>query len=167
MKTRKIYTVRLVRTDDINAFFRLINKNRLYLERFFSGELDFTRTREDTIVYLTHNVCEAERRNQFLFVIEEHGTENLIGSVQVKDLDTQKRKAEIGFYLDRSCKRKNVLARAVGEVVEFCFLSLIPGRHVAETNGFLSDGITYIHLQGKGDQVSHSLQYSLVNPAIQ
>lgn len=180
MTNRNAYIVRLVRQDDIYAYFRLIRNNQLRLTECFSEMLALTTTWMATSVYVTNSIQEAERNNQFLFVIEDILTNEMIGSIQVKMTDGSRRRAKIGYYIDAGFEGKGIAGRAVGEVVDFCFSAaklnklLVSmneknrrGRKVAEKNGFFLECILKdCHMATSGVTVD-LVQYGLVNPGMQ
>lgn len=172
--------VRLARAGDVAAYYRLMKDNCLLLDGFFLEDLPFTRTFQDTRLYLARVIHEAECNSRFVFVIEDHSSDRLIGSNQVRSLGRTARAAEIGYYLDREVTGKDILFRALGEVVNFCFYyrkinkllympreSNRPGRNIAERNGFSYDRITHLKWQGDNEAILHIMQYRLTNPTNQ
>jgi RimJ/RimL family protein N-acetyltransferase len=180
MGNRNAYIVRLVRIDDINDYFRLASNNRPALEGVDSELPSLTNTKEDTILYLAYCVSEAERNNEFVFVIEDLACKRIIGSVQVKMRGGMVRRAEMGYFADAGYGGREVLVRAVGEVVDFCWSTLRlnhlfiqlhennrKGRAVAEKNGFAFGGILKNCCLAGKEQTVNIAQYGLVNPSMQ
>jgi RimJ/RimL family protein N-acetyltransferase len=147
------YTVRLVTINDLQDYFALIDRNRRRLEDFFAGTVAITKTVESTKLHLEEVIRKNEDRQLFNFVIADDSTGRIIGSVQVKSIDWNIPKAELGYYIDEGYEGRGVITRATSLIIDYCFLELnmnklfirtheanLPSRKVAEKNGFRLEG---------------------------
>lgn len=148
------YKLRLVELDDLEAYHRLIEDNRKRLEDFFAGTVAQTTTLEDSRAHLTEVIRKNARKEFYSFVLTDDASDRLIASVQVKSLDWNVPKAELGYYIDAAYEGKGLVSRAVAVIVKYCFEQLqlnklyirahesnIASRKIAEHNGFRLEGV--------------------------
>jgi len=147
------YSIRLIEFSDLPAYFKLIDENRERLETFFAGTTAITRTLEETEIHLKDIINRNKDKNYFSFVVTDQSTGNLVASIQVKSLDWNVPKAELGYYIDRKYEGKGITTKALTKIIRFCFDDLqlnklyirtheenISSRKVAERNGFTLEG---------------------------
>src|SRR5687767_8143233 len=94
------FTIRLLTIEDLNPYFELVEKNRERLEDFFTGTVSRTRTIDDTRAFL-HDISErARNRTYFPYIIIENSTNNIVGFLDLKNIDWSIPKSEVGCYID-------------------------------------------------------------------
>jgi RimJ/RimL family protein N-acetyltransferase len=147
------YVIRQVTMEDLYDYFELIERNRGRLEDFFAGTVAVTKTLKDTRAHLSEVIEKAEKRNYFPFVIVDSSINKIIGSIQVKSLDWNIPKAELGYYIDEKYEGKGIVTGALSVIIDYCFNELklikvyirtheenVPSIKVAIKNGFVLEG---------------------------
>lgn len=115
------YEVRLLTFNDLDSYFLLVENNRKRLEDFFTGTVSRTKTLEDTKGFLTEIIQKKEDKIYYPFVIEDSNTKELVGFIDVKNIDWTIPKAELGCYTDEKYAGKGITSRAFSLVVNYCF----------------------------------------------
>jgi len=147
------YKIELLKPNETEAFFKLIDNNRRRLEDFFAGTVSKTGTLLETILY-----CEAiEKRivekSYFPYIISNKETNEFIGLVDVKNIDWYIPKAELGYFIDSAFEGKGIISKALGIVIGHLIethrfrklLARVGNKntgsiHVALKNGFQLEG---------------------------
>ncbi|GAA3590006.1 GNAT family protein [Flavivirga amylovorans] len=141
---------------DINEsenFFNLIDRNRSRLEDFFAGTVLKTKTLQDTIIYCQNIRDRVLEKSYFPFVINDLKTDTFIGLIDVKSIDWNIPKAEIGYFIDVDYEGQGVISKSLGLVIEYLsevyqFKKLLCRANssnigsiaVAKKNGFTLEG---------------------------
>ena len=105
-------------TLNSELFFNLIDKNRDRLEDFFAGTVSKTKTLEDTKSYCKIIDQKGKDKSYFPYIITNK-TDEFIGLVDVKNIDWNVPKAELGYFIDADYQGKGIITKAVGYVVDF------------------------------------------------
>jgi ribosomal-protein-serine acetyltransferase len=115
------FSIRLLTTEDQQEFFNLIDRNRRRLEVFFSGTVSKTKTLEDTKEYVTEIIKKAEQRIYlpFLFINTHDGS--LIGFIDIKNIDWNIPKGELGCFIDEAYANKGISTKALKVFTDYCF----------------------------------------------
>lgn len=135
-------------------FYNLINSNRMRLESYFAGTVKNTKTKEDTLSYCKL-IDEKVREKSYLpFTIINKENNSLIGFIDIKNIDWNVPKAEIGYFIDAGQEGKGIITKAVALIIEnlikeYNFKKLlcransenIGSIKVALKNGFELEGI--------------------------
>ena len=148
------YSIRILGAGDVEIFFGLIDRNRARLEAFFSGTVARTRTTADTEVYLAEILVKIENRTYLPFMIQDNATGSYVGFVDIKNIDWNIPKGELGFFIDSKYEGKNLSTRAFTIFTFYCFSHLgfnklflrthesnLSARRLAEKCGFEVEGI--------------------------
>ena len=148
------YSIKILRVGDLEIFFGLIDRNRARLEAFFSGTVARTRTIEDTKAYLAEILIKIENKTYLPFMIQDNDTGSFVGFVDIKNIDWNIPKGELGFFIDSKHEGKNLSTRAFTIFTSYCFSQLgfnklflrthesnISARRLAEKCGFEVEGI--------------------------
>jgi len=98
-------------------FFNLIDSNRTRLEDFFAGTVSRTKTLEDTINYCSVIEQKVKDKSYFPYIISNKNNA-FIGLIDIKNIDWNIPKAEIGYFIDSSYEGKGIISKALGSVVE-------------------------------------------------
>ena len=112
--------VRLIRSDDAEAYFALVSANRHQMEDFFADTLIHTATLADTLVFVADYIRQAEYGIQYLFVIEQ-ADKGIIGSLEVRHIHQETASGEIGFFVHQFEQHSIIMIRSLNFVAEFCF----------------------------------------------
>ena len=115
------FSIRLLTTEDQQEFFNLIDRNRPRLEAFFSGTVSKTRTLEETKEYVIEITKKAEERTYMPFLFINTTDNSLVGFVDIKNIDWNIPKGELGCFIDEKYANKGVATKALKVFTDFCF----------------------------------------------
>ena len=160
------YKIAPFNTQQSESFFKLIENNRERLEDFFAGTVSRTRTLKDTKKYCDNINQRVNDESYFPYIISNN-TGMFIGLIDVKNIDWNVPKAEIGYFIDFNYEGQGVISKALGFVIEYLieeyqFKKLlcransnnIGSINVALKNGFQLEGtIRNDYRTAKGDIV--------------
>ena len=148
------YSIRLLTTQDVDAYFQLVEKNRQRLEDFFTGTVSKTKTIEDTRNFVSYIVQKAKEKTYFPYIIVDNSSDRIIGFLDLKNIDWNIPKSELGCYIDEDYANKGIATKAFRLFCDFCFTeykfqklflrthhSNTAAKTVAEKCGFEIEGI--------------------------
>ena len=115
------YSIRLLTAQDLEPFYHLVDKNRPRLEDFFAGTVSKTRTLEETEKFMAEISQKAKNRTYFPYVIIENSTNSIIGFIDLKNIDWNIPKSELGCYIDEDYAGKGVTTQAIRLFCSHCF----------------------------------------------
>ena len=115
------YILRPLAATDLQAYFQLVQNNRKRLEDFFAGTVSKTQTFADTQNFLQEMLEKAAHKTLFPFVIEDTTLKTLAGFLDLKNIDWNIPKAEIGFYIDAQYAGKGITTQALAYLVQYAF----------------------------------------------
>jgi RimJ/RimL family protein N-acetyltransferase len=143
------YNIHPLDTNNPEAFYKLTASNRSRLEDFFAGTVARTLSLVDTQDYCKGIDARVAAKQYFPFGITDMQTGELIGLVDVKNIDWDCFKAEIGYFVDLNYEGRGLTSKALGMVVDYirkmyplkqllCRVASvnIASRQVAIRNGF-------------------------------
>lgn len=146
------FTIRLIGKEDLENFYSLISDNRQRLEVFFAGTVAKTRTLADTQNYFSEILKKADEKTYLPFVIVTDG--RLAGFIDVKNIDWNIPKGELGCFIDSNYAGKGITKKAFSKLVDHLFSdfgfnklflrtheSNISAKALAESCGFEVEGI--------------------------
>jgi len=113
------YKISLLEANQSESFFNLINNNRTRLEDFFAGTVSKTKTLEATIDYCKEITQKIEERSYFPYMITNINTNEIVGLIDVKNIDWNVPKAELGAFIDNTYESKGVITKASALVVDY------------------------------------------------
>ncbi len=112
------FKIELLSESGGEAFYNLIDKNRTRLEDFFAGTVSKTRTLEDTLNYC-HDIQERIKALSYLpYMIIDIDTNEFVGLVDVKNIDMNVPKAELGSFIDSRYESMGIVSKATSLVVD-------------------------------------------------
>lgn len=148
------FRLRKIRDTDAEKYFRLIEGNRSRLEDFFAGTVAKTRTFADTRGFILDIVEKAANKTYFPFVVIDNESGNFIGFVDVKNIDWNLPKAELGCFIDAAYAGRGISQKALNAVIDHLFNDLgfnklflrthvlnTSARMLAEKCGFEVEGV--------------------------
>lgn len=94
------FQLSLLKKEESLLFFNLIDCNRTRLEDFFAGTVSKTKDLDSTLKYCVLIQEKILRKEYFPFVIKDLDTNNLIGLIDVKNINWSIPKAELGCFID-------------------------------------------------------------------
>ena len=113
------FKISLLNVSESVAFFNLIDKNRIRLEDFFAGTVSKTRTLSETLDYCKIIEQKIKDRSYFPFMISDVESKAFIGLVDVKNIDWNVPKAELGSFIDSTFEGKGITTRATTIVIDY------------------------------------------------
>ncbi len=139
---------------DLNNYFHLINDNRKRLKEIFTGTVLETKTIESTKVFMNKILERTKNETYFSYVIVDNSDKKFIGFIDLKHIDNNLGKAELGFYMDEKYAGKGIMTKALNCFCEYCFDEFqfrklylrthpenIATRKLSEKCGFKIEGI--------------------------
>jgi ribosomal-protein-serine acetyltransferase len=148
------FSLRKIKPGDAPGFFSMIDKNRKELEDFFAGTVAKNKDPEQTRLFIEEVFGREEKRTYFPFLIIDDTKDEIIGYVDIKNIDWNIPKAELGYFIDKDYEGKGIITKAVSVVVNYCFDELkfnklflrthkdnVGSKKVAEKNGFEVEGV--------------------------
>ena len=170
------YLLRLVNTNDVQVYFDLIDNNRKRLEDFFAGTVSKNKSMEETRLFIAEVTEKAEKKTYFPFIIIDSSTQQMIGYVDIKNIDWNIAKAELGYFIDKSHEGEGIITKALSKMIEYCFDVLqlrklflrtheanMASRKVAEKNGFRVEGIIRSDYKTTSGIIVDLMYYGLLN----
>ena len=121
------YKIELLQPEDGVAFFNLVDGNRARLEDFFAGTVSKTKTLQDTITYCETIQKRIAEQSYFPFMITDINTKKFVGLLDVKNIDWNVPKAELGSFIDANYESQGIVTKASGIMVD----------HLVKTYGFI------------------------------
>jgi RimJ/RimL family protein N-acetyltransferase len=124
------FEIALLQPNDGESLFHLIDSNRSRLEDFFAGTVSKTKTLHDTINYCKEIQQRIEEKSYFPYMITDLNTNKFIGLVDVKNIDWNVPKAELGSFIDTNYESQGIVTKSASLVVnyiveEFKFIKLL------------------------------------------
>lgn len=109
---------RLLNTDDFNEFYCLIKENKNRLKDFFAGLLSKTNSLEKTMNYCNRVEVEIENKTYFPYLILDSVSSKMIGFIDIKNIDWNIPKAEIGAFIDAKYEGRGLVAENIMKIIE-------------------------------------------------
>lgn len=106
------YRIDLLKANESQAFFNLIDSNRPRLEDFYAGTVSKTLTLESTKDYCIEIQKRIEEKSYLPYMITDIETNTFVGLVDVKNIDMNVPKAELGFFIDDNYEGKGIVTEA-------------------------------------------------------
>ncbi len=126
--------VRRFRENDGRAFYQLLEANRDYLLDHFPylmAEAGASRLQAEAFV----RECIAEwlLQTRYVLGIWSNETTELIGFVQLFNLEWGVPSGELGYFIDKSLIRQGIMTEVLARVVRFAFLQLELDKLIIKT----------------------------------
>lgn len=118
------YNIRIIKKEDTQSYFELIENNRPRLEDFISGIISKTKSTNDTEVFIDEIIEKNTNEAYYPYVIIETINNEMIGFFDVKNIDWNIPKAEIGYFIDKNHTGKGIAKKALNEIVSHFFSNL-------------------------------------------
>jgi len=147
------YSIRLLEIRDLDDYFQLVVNNRQRLEDFFTRTISKTKTYEETRKFVEEMISGTKEKVYFPYIIIDNSNRNVIGFLDLKNIDWRIPKSELGFYIDKNYAGKGITTKALNLLCDFCFLEYkfqklflrthpqnISAKTVAEKCGFGLEG---------------------------
>ncbi len=169
------YALRAITASDAPALFHLIDTNRARLADFFAGAVAATHTLGDTQDRVANMLAKRESRAYFPFAVVDRRTDHMLGFVDVKNIDWNIPKAELGAYMDAGHEGLGIASQALAAITRYCFedLGMVKllirthernsgARRVIEKNGYEREGLVRKDYKTTSGEVVDLLYYGKV-----
>lgn len=112
------YELALLQEEDSTSFFDLVEKNKKRLNDFFAGTVAKTTTLEATQAYCKEIMIRIEDRTYFPYLIKEKASRKLVGFIDIKNIDWQVPKAELGAFIDIDYEGKGIITHHLIHLID-------------------------------------------------
>lgn len=176
MLTFEHYKIRLIQKNDLQNYFDLVQNNKARLERFFAGTISRTKSLKETRDFFKDMEVGIENRMYFAYLIIDQRTGSLMGFIDLKKIDWNIPKTELGFFIDENHAGKGVTSKCLNVFCAYCFdhfgfkklflrthKSNIPARKVAENCGFEIEGTLRCDYKTSSGELVDVLYYGKLN----
>ncbi|GAB5473362.1 MAG: GNAT family N-acetyltransferase [Maribacter sp.] len=102
--------------------FCTINDERL--KRYFPQTLEQNLTPDLSKYFVERKVKQFQERNEFLFVLKEKKNHTLIGLIYVKELDWEKKQAELAYAVGYQVAGKGYMTKTVKAISQWALEEL-------------------------------------------
>lgn len=170
------FTIRLLTIEDLDAYFNLVEQNRERLEDFFAGTVAKTKTFEDTRKFLSDITQRAKDKTYFPYIIIDNSNQRIAGFIDLKNIDWNIPKSEMGLYIDKNYSNQGISTRAFDLFCNFCFTEYkfqklflrthqnnIFARKVAEKCGFQIEGTIRRDYKTTSGEIVDLIYYGRIN----
>lgn len=103
---------------DSTSLFHLIQSNKQRLQDFFAGTVSKTATLEATQAYCKEVMTRIEDRSYFPYIIKEKASQQLIGFIDIKNIDWDVPKAELGAFIDKNFEGKGIITHHLTMLID-------------------------------------------------
>jgi ribosomal-protein-serine acetyltransferase len=147
-------TIRMAQKADAEELLKLIDDNRDRIAAYFPGVMKFCESVTTLQDHLQQRSEESSQGKYVIMLIFGRPDMKLLGLVQLKDIDTNAMKREIGAFIDRNSEARGLMLHALGLLLEDGFRenginkfflrtaeNNAPARHLAEKLGFIQEGL--------------------------
>lgn len=115
------YTVRLLEINDLEVYFKLVDRNRKRLEDFFTKTVSRTKTVEDTALFLNELIKKSQEKTYYPFVVVDIEANVPVGFIDIKNIDWAIPKAELGCFMDEKYSGQGITTKVFSLFVDYCF----------------------------------------------
>jgi ribosomal-protein-serine acetyltransferase len=160
------FTVRPVRAEDAEDFFRLIDRDRALFATYFPVTTGRATDPHATLSYVRDLAAQAVAKETFCYLVTLDGASGPAGAIFLKSFDYRVGKCELAYLVASTHKGKGVASSAVAWAVDEAFrthgmnkvfLRVDPGNiasiRVAEKNGFQREGLLRQDFRTSDDQL--------------
>ena len=126
--------VRRFREGDGKAFYKLLGDNRDYLlDHFPLLMAEAAKNWKASEAFVRECIAEWLLQQRFAMGVWHNETTELVGFVQVFNLDWGVPMGELGYFIDKSLIRQGIMTEVLARVVRFSFLQLELDKLVIKT----------------------------------
>ena len=115
------YSLRLLRLGDLDPYFALVQRNKERLADRFVGTVSRTKTLEEAQEFVEEMIKHTISNTYFPYVIIDENENRIIGFIDLKNIDWDIPKTQIGFYIDEAYEGKGIVSKAISKIIEYCF----------------------------------------------
>lgn len=174
------YTLRILKKEDTQSYFELIENNRPRLEDFIAGIVSKTKSRKDTEIFMDEIIQKKANKTYYPLIIIDRTNNVFVGFFCVKNIDWSIPKAEIGYFIDKNQTGKGLAKKVLEEIVSHFFTNLKFSKlllrihpenkasiNVAEKSGFTMEGTIRRDYKKTNGEVVDMMYYGKINQPIE
>lgn len=113
--------IRPVDEQDVSTLFNLINESKNHLLPYLPW-IDNINCIRDELAFIQDAQSNRERGKQYVFVIEKE--ENIVGMIDLHQVDYYNRQAEVGYWLSKKYTGKGIMSVALELLHKYAFNTL-------------------------------------------
>jgi len=117
MQKTSDYKLKLISEKDSQSFFTLIKNNQNRLEDFFAGTISKTKTLQHTKEFCKEIELKIERKEYFPYLIIEISSNQPIGLIDLKNMDWNIPKGELGAFIDVNFEGKGIITTLAAKLI--------------------------------------------------
>lgn len=168
------YELKPIKEEEYLKLFELLAKNRSRLQRYFPNTIKEIATKEDSRKHLKDSDLKRNKKEKYLLGIYDE--ENLIGYINVKNIEWEVPKCEIGYFIDEDYEGKGIMTKQIKKTVDYCFNELgmmkiylrigkenEGSRIIAKKTGFEKEGILRKEFRTETGELIDLEYYGIVN----
>lgn len=113
-----------IKTQDAWSLCDFIVANEDRLKRYFPSTLTQNLTPDLSKRFTEKKVKHFQNKEEFLFILKEKETKQLVGLIYIKELDWTKNQGEFAYCIGYPFENKGLTTKAVKELSEYAFENL-------------------------------------------
>ena len=107
------FSISHLKTKDALQLNKLLVSNTERFIRFLPKTLAENRTLESTRSYIKRKIKSAERRKEFVFIIHDKHSSDIIGMIILKNLNWETRQGEFAYCIGNRFKGRGMMSDAI------------------------------------------------------
>lgn len=134
------FNISLVKDKDALQLNKLLVSNTERFIRYLPKTLSENRTLESTQNYIKRKIKAAKKKKEFVFVIHDKNSSDIIGLVILKNPDWHKKKGEFAYCIGKRFKGKGVMTNSIKAISNYAIeiLKLETLQILSHKTNFLS-----------------------------
>jgi ribosomal-protein-serine acetyltransferase len=168
------FTTRMAGVKDARDLLAMVEANRTRISTYFPGIIKYCGSVQELSAHLQQRNEEAKDGKYVIILIEDKTSHLLAGLVQLKDIDQQSAKREIGAFVDRMHEGTRIMTEALTALIENEFIvngmnklflrtaeNNLAARRLAEKLGFENEGLLKEDFRGQDGTFINLVYYGL------
>ena len=131
------YSIRLIELHDAEGYFGYIQNNRERFTKYMPLTVKNTPDLPATIAFVKKRIAMAAKNEFLTYIICDDSKSKIIGTLNVKSIDKNISKCELGFFIDAEYENKGIITRASKILISHCFQTMKMNKvfmRIAEEN---------------------------------
>ena len=118
------YYIEPIKIQDAWSICDFIVSNEDRLKRYFPKTLEQNLTPDLSKRFVEKKVKQFQKKEEFLFTLKEKDTNQLVGLIYIKEIDSIKKQGEFAYCIGYPFEGKGLTTKAVKTLTEFAFKDL-------------------------------------------
>lgn len=174
------YELRLLTMDDCGNFLDLVNRNRERISTYFPGIVSHCDSIDQLRKHLEERIAESPKGKYAICLIFGPSDGKPIGVIQLKDIDWNAMKRELGYFIDKDYENKGIMSRCIITLLDQTFneqdlnkvflridIKNTASRKMAEKCGFRQEGLMLMDFKTYANEYVDSVYYGLLKKDFQ